>query len=69
MTDIKWIFFDIGSTLVDESIVYERRFKTISELANVSKEYVFQKAIEFYKNNKKSNINIMNWNFLYKDFN
>lgn len=60
MTDIKWIFFDIGSTLVDESIVYERRFKTISELANVSKEHVFQKAIEFYKNNKKGDLEVIN---------
>ena len=60
MTDIKWIFFDIGSTLVDESVVYERRFKAISKLANVSKEYVFQKAIEFYKNNKKGDLEVIN---------
>lgn len=60
MTDIKWIFFDIGSTLVDESVVYERRFKAISKLANVSKEYVFQKAIAFYKNNKKGDLEAIN---------
>ena len=60
MTDIKWIFFDIGSTLVDESVIYERRFKAISKLANVSKEYVFQKAIEFYKNNKKGDLEVIN---------
>ena len=60
MTDIKWIFFDIGSTLVDESVVYERRFKAISKLVNVSKEYVFQKAIEFYKNNKKGDLEVIN---------
>ena len=60
MTDIKWIFFDIGSTLVDESVVYERRFKAISKLANASKEYVFQKAIEFYKNNRKGDLEVIN---------
>lgn len=28
---IKWLFFDIGSTLVDESKVYEDRMKRIAE--------------------------------------
>ena len=30
MKAIEWIFFDIGSTLADESKVYERRFKKIA---------------------------------------
>lgn len=25
MKDIRWLFFDVGSTLVDESRVYEER--------------------------------------------
>ncbi len=33
MNNIKWIFFDIGSTLVDESIAYQNRIrKTIGEI-------------------------------------
>lgn len=26
---IRWLFFDLGSTLVDESLVYENRVKTL----------------------------------------
>lgn len=53
MEYIKWIFFDVGSTLVDESKVYEERMKTVAETANVSYEYVYQTALKFYKENKK----------------
>lgn len=56
MENIKWIFFDIGSTLVDESKVYEERMKIIAEMANVSYEYVYQTAFEFYKQNKKGDL-------------
>ena len=33
--NIKWIFFDIGSTLVDESAVYENRIKEITQNYNI----------------------------------
>ena len=29
MDGIKWLFFDIGSTLADESLVYEEKAKGI----------------------------------------
>ena len=35
MNKIKWIFFDIGSTLVDESAVYENRIKEITQGNNI----------------------------------
>jgi 8-oxo-dGTP diphosphatase len=35
MNNIKWIFFDVGSTLVDESKAYEWRMRTVAEMANV----------------------------------
>ena len=28
--NIEWIFFDVGSTLVDEHLVYEHTFRDIS---------------------------------------
>ena len=31
----KWVFFDIGSTLVDESGVYENRIKEITQNNNI----------------------------------
>lgn len=35
MKNIKWIFFDIGSTLVDENAVYENRIKEITQNYNI----------------------------------
>ena len=35
MDNIKWVFFDIGSTLVDESVVYENRIKEITNNYNI----------------------------------
>lgn len=38
MDGIKWLFFDIGSTLVDETKVYDDIFHKIAVTANVSDE-------------------------------
>ena len=59
MKAIEWIFFDIGSTLADESKVYERRFKKIAELADVSEEYVLKKAVEYCNNNQKGDLAVI----------
>ena len=34
--NIKWIFFDIGSTLIDESKAYEHRIKDTVNGTNIS---------------------------------
>ena len=34
--EIKWLFFDVGSTLVDESKVYEDRMKRIAEISGLT---------------------------------
>jgi 8-oxo-dGTP diphosphatase len=57
--NIKWLFFDVGSTLVDESKVYEDRMRKIAEIANVEYKYVYDTAIEFYKENKKGDLEIV----------
>ena len=59
MKAIEWIFFDIGSTLADESKVYERRFKKIAELADVSEEYVLKKVVEYCNNNQKGDLAVI----------
>lgn len=59
MDKIEWIFFDVGSTLVDESKVYEERMKAVAKAANVSYEYVYQTALKFYKENKKGDLETM----------
>lgn len=57
--EIKWLFFDIGSTLVDESKVYENRMRKTAEQADVSYEYVYETAMAFYKENKKGDLETM----------
>ena len=59
MDGIKWLFFDIGSTLVDETKVYDDIFHKIAVAANVSDEYVKTQAIGFYKQNKRGHKEIM----------
>ena len=59
MGGIKWLFFDIGSTLVDETKVYDDIFQKIAIAANVSHEYVKTRAIEFYKQNKRGHREVM----------
>lgn len=56
MENIEWIFFDVGSTLVDESKAYEERLRMVAETAKVSYENVYQTALEFYKENKKGDL-------------
>lgn len=59
MENIEWVFFDVGSTLVDESKAYEERLKSVAQMANVSYEYVYQTALAFYKENKKGDLEII----------
>ena len=76
---VKWLFFDVGSTLVDETKAYEARFEKIAESAGVSKDYVIEKALGFYEENRKGdkevaqllNVDIPKWfsecEYLYPD--
>lgn len=56
--NIKWIFFDVGSTLIDEHIAYEHRFKDIASMANCEYQYVYKQAINLYKQNRKGDLEI-----------
>lgn len=44
MNKPEWIFFDIGSTLVDESAVYENRIKEITQRNNIDKNEFIEKV-------------------------
>lgn len=55
---VKWLFFDIGSTLIDETDVYERRIGRIAEFAGISKESASEKVLELYKQNKKGDLEL-----------
>lgn len=54
--NIKWLFFDLGSTLIDEHISYEHRIKDIAESSNTPYKSVFDTAMKFYKQNKKGDL-------------
>lgn len=54
--NLKWIFFDIGSTLVDEHIAYENRMKEIAETAKITYEKVYEIALKFYRKNQKGDL-------------
>ena len=57
--EIKWLFFDVGSTLVDESKVYEDRMKRIADLSGLTYEQINKYAMSFYKENKKGGQNVI----------
>lgn len=50
---IKWLFFDIGSTLVDESLCYEERYKAITSGTSVSYDEFREKVIFYSRMNCK----------------
>ena len=60
MEHVKWVFFDVGSTLVDESNVYEKRMRLVAKTAKVPYEQVYQAALAFYRDNKKGDLEILN---------
>lgn len=53
---VKWLFFDIGSTLMDEHLAYEHRMREIAEAAGTTFEEVYRLAMEFYARNKKGDL-------------
>lgn len=53
MQNIKWIFFDIGSTLIDESECYHMRFRESVVGTTISPEDFKKKVIEYSKHNVK----------------
>lgn len=59
MDGVEWLFFDIGSTLVDETKVYDDIFQKIAVAAGVSAEYVKNMAIGFYRQNKRGHREVM----------
>ena len=54
--NIEWIFFDVGSTIVDEHFAYKHRMNEMADLANTTYSSVYETAMEFYKQNKKGDL-------------
>ena len=47
MENLKWIFFDLGSTLVDESECLKERCKVIIEQNNLDADEFYKKVLEY----------------------
>lgn len=50
--NIEWIFFDIGSTLVDENRVYDRRISETVNGSDISFDEFYNTMLKFYRENK-----------------
>ncbi|WP_455717239.1 HAD family hydrolase [Anaerosporobacter sp.] len=57
--DIEWIFFDVGSTLLDEHKAYEHRIQDMMVgNEDITYQQIYDKMIELYKENKKGDIEV-----------
>lgn len=56
LTGIRWLFFDIGSTLVDESKAYARRVRETVAGSNISPEQFYEEMLGFYRQNQKGDL-------------
>lgn len=55
-TPIRWLFFDVGSTLVDESAAYDRRIREMIAGTEVTYEQFQQKREEFARQNLRGDL-------------
>lgn len=53
LKNVKWLFFDVGWTLVNEDKALEDRLRKIAEAANTTYDNVYETALNFYKQKKK----------------
>lgn len=56
MTNIKWLFFDVGSTLIDETECYNHRIRDAIEGTDITFEQFNEKRTFFAKQNLKGDI-------------
>ena len=54
MTGIKWIFFDIGSTLIDENVAYRDRIERTIANTDISYDEFYQRMVEISKHNQNA---------------
>lgn len=56
MDSIEWLFFDIGSTLIDETECYNHRIRDAIEGTDITFEQLNEKRIFFAKQNLKGDV-------------
>ena len=61
MEKIKWVFFDVGTTLVDETQSYNHRIRDAIEGTDISFEEFQEKRIFFAKQNLKGDLEALKY--------
>lgn len=61
MTNINWLFFDVGSTLVDETQCYNHRIRGAMEGTDITFEQFNEKRVFFARQNLKGDIEALKW--------
>lgn len=61
MTNISWLFFDVGSTLIDETECYNHRIRDAIEGTDITFEQFNDQRIFFAKQNLKGDIEALNF--------
>ena len=56
---IEWLFFDVGSTLLNEEKAHLHRLQDVAEAVNEPFEKIYEMAIAFYRENKKGDLEVM----------
>lgn len=59
--EIQWLFFDVGSTLVDEDKAYEARIKSAIVGKNISYQEFYDKMLSYFRKNKKGDIEVLSF--------
>lgn len=53
---LKWIFFDMGSTLIDETVAIEHRIREVIEGTDITYEQFVEKKVFFARQNKPADL-------------
>lgn len=56
MTNYKWIFFDIGSTLINEEKAYQDRIEQAIAGTNITHDAFYQRMLLSFKEGKKGDL-------------
>lgn len=56
MTNYKWIFFDVGSTLVNEELAYQDRINKAITGSNIDYDSFYRRMLSLFKEGKKGDL-------------
>lgn len=57
----QWLFFDVGSTLINENKAYEARIKSAIAGKDISYQEFYDKMLSYFRKNKKGDIEALSF--------